>query len=257
MMVIGLLGFGTVGGGVYKLADARTDMTVKYVLDLRQIPELGDKLVHDFAAIVNDPEVDTVVEVLGGLHPSYEFVTAALRAGKNVVTANKYLVCHYFTELTALAKECGVALRCTAAAGGGIPWLYNLERAKRLDTITSVSGIMNGTTNYIMDTMLHNPVSFESVLKEAQALGYAEADPSADIDGWDIQRKLIISARNSEDTLFISQSAPLFNSRLYGPVGFPVGLPRYRHRYSRKTSARSTTGTFSARHFRAASLHST
>lgn len=89
MMVIGLLGFGTVGGGVYKLADARTDMTVKYVLDLRQIPELGDKLVHDFAAIVNDPEVDTVVEVLGGLHPSYEFVTAALRAGKNVVTANK------------------------------------------------------------------------------------------------------------------------------------------------------------------------
>lgn len=212
-MVIGLLGFGTVGGGVYQLADARTDMTVKYVLDLREIPALGDKLVHDFATIVEDPAVDTVVEVLGGLHPSYEFVSAALRAGKNVVTANKYLVCHYFKELTALAKEHGVALRCTAAAGGGIPWLHNLERAKRLDKLCSVSGIMNGTTNYIMDTMLHNPVSFDSVLKEAQALGYAEADPSADIDGWDIQRKLIISANIAFDSLLSEDDVLTFGIR--------------------------------------------
>ena len=212
-MVIGLLGFGTVGGGVFKLAEARTDMTVKYVLDLREIPELGDKLVHTFDTIVNDPEVDTVVEVLGGIHPSYEFVSAALKAGKNVITANKYLVCHYFTELTTLAKENGVALRCTAAAGGGIPWLYNLERAKRLDKILSVSGIMNGTTNYIMDTMLHNPVSFDSVLKEAQALGYAEADPSADIDGWDIQRKLIISANIAFESLLSEADVPTFGIR--------------------------------------------
>lgn len=102
-------------------------MTVKYVLDLRQIPELGDKLVHDFAAIVNDPEVDTVVEVLGGLHPSYEFVTAALRAGKNVVTANKYLVCHYFTELTGAGQgvrawPCAARRRQAAASLGCITW---------------------------------------------------------------------------------------------------------------------------------------
>ena len=212
-MVIGLLGYGTVGGGVFKLASARTDMTVKYVLDLREIPELGEKLVHDFQTIVQDAEVDTVVEVLGGLHPSYEFVSAALKAGKNVITANKHLVCHYFTELTELAKQNGVALRCTAAAGGGIPWLYNLERAKRLDKILSVSGIMNGTTNYIMDTMLHNPVSFDSVLKEAQALGYAEANPSADIDGWDIQRKLIISANIAFESLLSEEDVPTFGIR--------------------------------------------
>lgn len=212
-MKLGLLGFGTVGAGVYHLIENRTDLQIKYVLDLRQIPELGEKLVHDFDVILNDPEVDTVVEVLGGLHPSYEFVSAALRAGKNVVTANKYLVCTYFRELTELSAQSAGTLRCTAAAGGGIPWLTNLERARRVDRITRISGIMNGTTNFIMDTMLHRAADFDTVLRQAQALGYAEADPSADIDGWDIQRKLVISANIAFDCLLDAQEVPVFGIR--------------------------------------------
>lgn len=125
---------------------------------------------------------------------AYEYVAAALRAGKNVVSSNKYLMCRYYDELNALAKEHGAALRCTAAVGGGIPWLTNLEKAARANHISRVWGILNGTTNYIMDAMHHSDVDFADVLAQAQALGYAEADPSADIDGLDIQRKLILSA---------------------------------------------------------------
>jgi homoserine dehydrogenase len=204
-MKIGLLGYGTVGAGVYRLVDRRSDMEVKYVLDLRDFDELGEKLTHAFPQILEDKEIDTVVEVMGGLHPSYEFATAVLRAGKNLVTANKYLVCRYFSELTSLAKAHGVAFRCTAAAGGGIPWLVNLARAKRVDRITRISGIMNGTTNYILDTMRREPVGFEEALRQAQSLGYAEADPSADVDGLDIQRKLIISANIAFDCLLPEQ----------------------------------------------------
>lgn len=212
-MKIGLLGFGTVGAGVYHIIEKQESMEVKYVLDLREFEELGDKLVHDYSVILNDPEVETVVEVLGGLHPSYEFVSQAICAGKNVVTANKHLVCHYFTELTSLAKQHGVAFRCTAAVGGGLPWLTSLERAKRVDTISQIWGIMNGTTNYILDTMRLSPVAFDTVLKEAQALGYAEADPSADIDGLDIQRKLIISSNIAFNCLLTENDVPVFGIR--------------------------------------------
>lgn len=212
-MKIALLGFGTVGGGVYRLIENRSDMEVKYVLDLRELPELGSKLVHDFDVIVNDPEIDTVVEAMGGLHPSYEFASASLQAGKNYVTANKHLICHYYKELTAFAAQSGASLRCTAAAGGGIPWLVNLARARRIDRITSLTGIMNGTTNYIMDTMLSGTVSFADALAEAQRLGYAEANPAADIDGLDIQRKLIISSNIAFDSLLEEQDVPTFGIR--------------------------------------------
>ena len=212
-MKIALLGFGTVGGGVYRLIEGRTDMEVKYVLDLRELPELGSKLVHEFDTIVNDPEIDTVVEAMGGLHPSFEFASAALQAGKNYVTANKHLICHYYKELTGFAAVSGASLRCTAAAGGGIPWLVNLARARRIDKITSLSGIMNGTTNYIMDTMLHSDISFADALAEAQRLGYAEANPAADIDGLDIQRKLIISSNIAFDSLLEEKDVPTFGIR--------------------------------------------
>lgn len=207
-MNIAILGFGTVGVGVYDLTRQRTDLCVKYILDKREFPELGALLTHDMETILRDPAVDTVVEVLGGLHPSFEFVSAAIRAGKNVVTANKYLICHYFRQLTALASEHGVALRCTAAAGGGIPWLVNLERAKRVDRITRLWGIMNGTTNFIMDAMQRQQAEFSAALTQAQALGYAEADPAADIDGWDIQRKLVISANIAFDCLLTPEDVP-------------------------------------------------
>lgn len=212
-MVIGLLGFGTVGGGVYQLLQNHQELAIKYVLCLEKPEGLTATLTSNIEDIVGDPDVDMVIEVMGGLHPAYEFVTAALRAGKHVVTANKLLVATYYKELIDLAREHGAALRCTAAAGGGIPWLYNLERAKRHAKILSVSGIMNGTTNFILDTMHHSEVSFDEVLAQAQSLGYAEANPSADIDGLDIQRKLIISASVAFDTVLTAEQIPVFGIR--------------------------------------------
>lgn len=212
-MVIGLLGLGTVGGGVYNLVNGRTDMKIKYICCLENPEGLTATLTRNVDDIIKDPEVDTVVEVMGGLHPAKEFVTKALQAGKNVVTANKLLVAECYKDLIELARKKGVAFRCTAAAGGGIPWLTSIERCKRVDTVNSVSGIMNGTTNYILDTMHKQSVSFADVLGQAQQLGYAEADPSADIDGKDIQNKLVISANVAFDVLLEKKNVPVFGIR--------------------------------------------
>ena len=213
-MNIGLLGFGVVGGGVLELAQGRGDITVSRVLLRSPKAGLPEGLAtYDFSDILQDDAIDTVVEVMGGLHPAYEYVTAAMERGKNVVTANKALIAAYYKELTALAKEKGVALRCTAAVGGGIPWLMNLARVKRLDTVCAVGGIMNGTTNFIMDAMHKAPVDFPAILKEAQELGYAEADPSADIDGDDIRRKLCISANIAFDAALDEEAIPTFGIR--------------------------------------------
>lgn len=212
-MIIGLLGCGTVGGGVLDIVSKRSDMEVKYVLVRRDRPELGEKAVKDIETILNDSEVDTVVEVLGGLSPSFEYVSAAMKAGKNVVTANKHLVAHYYKELVGLAKEMGVAFRCTPAVGGGIPWLVNLERVSRINPVSEFSGIMNGTTNFILDAMHKNGADFSEVLSQAQKLGYAEADPSADIDGLDIQRKCIISANAAFGVCLEEGDVPVFGIR--------------------------------------------
>lgn len=212
-MKIGLLGFGTVGGGVYDILNNRTDMKIKYVCCLEEPQGLTAKLTRDANEIFSDPEIDTVVEVMGGLHPAEEFVMKALQAGKNVITANKLLVAESYQKLITLAQEKGVAFRCTAAAGGGIPWLTSIERCKRVDTIHSVSGIMNGTTNYIMDTMHKQEIGFDEVLKQAQQLGYAEANPSADIDGEDICNKLILSANAAFDIVLAKSSIPVFGIR--------------------------------------------
>ena len=212
-MTIALLGCGVVGGGVLEICSSRSDIELKYVLVRRVKPELGDKAVFDIDTILNDKSVDTVVEVMGGLSPAFDYVSAAMRAGKNVVTANKHLVAHYYCELTQLAKESGVAFRCTPAVGGGIPWLHNLERVMRLDEVTSFSGIMNGTTNFILDAMHTEGSDFAKVLKLAQELGYAEADPSADIDGLDIQRKCIITANIAFGCCLLEEEVPVFGIR--------------------------------------------
>ncbi len=191
---IAVLGFGTVGVGVYEMIKQRNDMSVKYVLDIKKHQDLGDISTTDFNVILNDKEVDTVVEVIGGLKPAYDFLTAAMKAGKNVITANKFLVSTYYKELTNLAVENGVSFRYTAAAGGAIPWLVNLERAKRAAEITAVYGIMNGTSNFILDSMHTGSLSFDTALAEAQRLGYAESDPSNDIDGLDTLCKVVLSA---------------------------------------------------------------
>lgn len=212
-MNIGLLGCGVVGGGILDFCAGREDLTVTKVLVRRPRPDLGALAVTDIADIVSDEAIGIVAEVMGGLHPAYEYICAALKAGKHVVTANKAVISAYYPELTGLARECGVSLRCTAAVGGGIPWLTNLERCKRLDSIYELGGIMNGTTNFIMDAMHASPVSFPEILKQAQELGYAEADPSADIDGDDVRRKLTISANIAFDALVQEEDIPMFGIR--------------------------------------------
>ncbi len=207
-MVVAILGHGTVGGGVYELLKNRSDITVKYVLDRSPIAELGAVSVTDFSTILNDGEVDTVVEVMGGLEPAHEYMVAAMRAGKNIVTANKHLLAAYYDELTTLAKETGIGFRTSAAVGGGIPWLPNLQRLKRIGAVNEICGIMNGTTNYILSMMHKKGYDYESVLHDAQSFGYAEADPTADIEGYDIQRKLMISANIAFDASLTEQQVP-------------------------------------------------
>ena len=193
-MNIGLLGFGVVGRGVYEITTAREDMQVTKVLCLEDINLPDAESVKDIKLIVEDPSIDTVVEAMGGLHPAYEFVRAAIENGKNVVTSNKALVCTFYDELLPLAKEKGVSFRRTAAVGGGIGWLSELERARRVQKINEVGGIMNGTCNYILDNMTRFGLDYADVLKQAQQLGYAEANPSTDVDGIDTWHKLNLSA---------------------------------------------------------------
>ena len=193
-MKIALLGFGTVGSHFYKLCEGRSDLQITAVLSRRPRPELTCTVTADYDEIVRDPSIDIVVEVMGGIEPAYSYLCAAMRAGKHVVTANKQLMCARFDALTALSKEMGVALRCTAAAGGGIPWLTSLSRASQLDEITAVEGILNGTTNYILTRLRVDGMSFDDALRIAQERGYAEKDPSADVDGLDTARKICILA---------------------------------------------------------------
>ena len=193
-MNIALLGFGTVGSHFYKLCEGRTDLHVAAVLSRRPRPELTCTVTADYDEIVRDPSIDIVVEVMGGIEPAYSYLCAAMRAGKHVVTANKQLMCAHFEELTSLAKEKGVALRCTAAAGGGIPWLTSLSRASELDEIKAVEGILNGTTNYMLSAMTNSGADYAPALQKAQELGYAEADPTADVDGLDAAAKAAIIA---------------------------------------------------------------
>ncbi len=212
-MKVGLLGFGTVGIGVDKITESRKDISVVRVLTRTVKEGIGNRLANSIDDIVNDSEIDTVVEVMGGIEPAHEYAVKAMKAGKNFVTANKALVAAYYDELLNLANENHVSFRCTASAGGGIPWLYNLERVKRVDKVSKVGGIMNGTTNYIMTAMNNENADFGETLRKAQELGYAEADPSADIDGYDIRRKLNISANVAFDCSIAEEEIPCFGIR--------------------------------------------
>lgn len=213
-MKVAILGFGVVGSGAYEtICEANCGLSVKRVLDIRVPQGYEDLVTTDYNDILNDPEIEAVAEAIGGLHPAYEFVCAALRAGKHVVSANKHLICHAYRELHTLARENNVELRFTPSAGGGIPWLYNLRRQKRCDEIYALRGIMNGTTNYILDAMTTLGSDFADVLATAQELGYAERDPSADIDGWDVRRKCAISASLAFDAVLTENDVPTFGIR--------------------------------------------
>lgn len=212
-MNIGLLGFGVVGRGVYEITTSREDMQVTKVLCLEDIHLPDAEAVRNIREIVEDDTIDTVVEAMGGLHPAYEFVRAAIEAGKNVVTSNKALVCTFYDELLPLAKEKGISFRSTAAVGGGIGWLSELERSRRVQTIREVGGIMNGTCNYILDNMTRQGLPYDQVLKTAQQLGYAEANPSTDVDGIDTWHKVILSANIAFGITLNKETVPVAGIR--------------------------------------------
>jgi len=203
MANIAVLGYGTVGSGVVEVlstnkavleARVKEEVNVKYVLDLREFP--GDPvekiLVHDFETIVNDKDVDIVVEVLGGATFAYNYVKSALLAGKSVATSNKELVAKYGAELLAIAKEKNVNFFFEASVGGGIPIIRPINECLTADEICEITGILNGTTNYILTKMSKEGLDFGTVLKDAQDKGYAERNPEADVEGYDACRKIAI-----------------------------------------------------------------
>ncbi|MBQ9984648.1 MAG: homoserine dehydrogenase [Lachnospiraceae bacterium] len=203
MVNIAVLGYGTVGSGVVEVIrtnqeiinkKAGQEINIKYVLDLRDFP--GDPvekiLVHDYDVIVTDPTVDIVVEVMGGVDPAYKFVKRALLLGKSVCTSNKELVAKHGAELIAIAEENNINFLFEAAVGGGIPIIRPLKSSLTADDITEITGILNGTTNYILTEMAQKGSAFEDVLKVAQEKGYAERNPEADVEGYDACRKIAI-----------------------------------------------------------------
>ena len=203
MINIAILGYGTIGSGVYKIIKdnnkhiarrAGEDIKVKYVLDLRDFPgdPVEEVLVHDINVILEDKEVDVVVEVMGGVEPAYTFVKKALEAGKDACTSNKELVAAHGAELLETAAANKVNFFFEASVGGGIPIIRPLTECLTVDHIEEIEGIMNGTTNYILTKMETEGADFDTVLKEAQDKGYAEKNPEADIEGYDACRKIAI-----------------------------------------------------------------
>ena len=203
MIQTAILGYGNIGSGVAQVLTENRDIiaekageevALKYILDLRDFPEdpLGEKVVHDVQVILNDPEVQIVVETMGGTKPAYAFVKAALEAGKHVATSNKELVAAHGTELLQIAAEHQVNFLFEASVGGAIPIIRPLNVCITAERIKRISGILNGTTNFMLTNMSKEGRSFDSVLKEAQELGYAERHPEADVEGWDACRKIAI-----------------------------------------------------------------
>lgn len=203
MIKVAILGYGTVGSGVYEVimnnrnsSDEAKRMEVKHILDLREFPELPhcNLFTKEFQDILNDPEVSVIAEVMGGLHPAYEYTKQALEAGKHVVTSNKELVATHGAELLQLAREKNINYMFEASVGGGIPIIRPLTSCLAANDIYEILGILNGTTNYILTQMISEGDSFESALKKAQENGYAERNPDADILGHDACRKIAILA---------------------------------------------------------------
>ena len=205
MTKVAILGFGTVGSGVAEVLSKNSqgiarrsggEIQVKYILDVRDFPDspFKDCFVKDFSIIENDPEVEVVVETIGGAKVALEFTTRALKAGKSVVSSNKELVATHGYELLQLAKANGVSYLFEASVGGGIPILRPLTNCLAANEVEQITGILNGTTNYILTRMIKAGLTFEQALKEAQDNGYAEKDPTADVDGHDACRKICILA---------------------------------------------------------------
>lgn len=205
MAGVAILGFGVVGSGVAEVIQGNgnhigqklhSNLELKYILDVKDFPDspFGDLVIHDFSVIEADPNVEVVVETIGGVGVARDFTQRALKAGKSVVTSNKELVATYGYELMNLAQENGVSYLYEASVGGGIPIIHPLKQCLAANRITEIRGILNGTTNYILTRMIRSGLSFQDALSEAQGRGYAEADPTADVEGYDACRKICILA---------------------------------------------------------------
>ena len=203
MVNIAVMGYGTVGSGVVEVIKTNgarinqrigDELRIKYVLDLRDFPgdPIQEKIVHDFDIIVNDPEIQIVVEVMGGIEPAYTFVKKCLLAGKSVATSNKALVAKHGAELLSIARERDINFLFEASVGGGIPIIRPLNSSMTADEIEEITGILNGTTNYMMTKMFYEGSDYDDVLREAQEKGYAERNPEADVEGYDACRKIAI-----------------------------------------------------------------
>ena len=205
-MRIAILGFGTVGKGIYDIIERKdtkdtAQLEVAYIFIRKGKEKTLAIMEDDYEAILQDPTCSCIVEVMGGIEPAHTYILKALEAGKHVVTANKAVVAAHYKEFMETANAHHVQFRFEASCAGGIPWIHSLSQAKRIDTIKEISGIFNGTSNYIIDQMVKKELDFAVALKQAQDAGYAEADPSADIDGIDTANKAVISASIAFDIL--------------------------------------------------------
>ena len=203
MVNIAVMGYGTVGSGVVEVINTNSavinqragdEINIKYVLDLRDFPgdPIQEKIIHDVDIIINDPEIKIVVEVMGGIEPAYTFVKRCLEAGKSVATSNKALVAKHGAELLSIARERELNFLFEASVGGGIPIIRALNSSMTADVIEEITGILNGTTNYMLTKMFYEGADYDEVLKEAQDSGYAERNPEADVEGYDACRKIAI-----------------------------------------------------------------
>ncbi len=203
MTEIAILGYGTVGSGVYEVLktnrdsidkNANDEIRIKYVLDLRDFPgdSVQEVIVHDFDVILNDDDIKVIAEVMGGVEPAYTFVKSALLRGKSVVTSNKELVAKHGAELLSIAKEKNINFLFEASVGGGIPIIRPLNQSLTADEIYEITGILNGTTNYMLTKMTKDGLDYDEILKDAQDKGYAERNPAADVEGFDTCRKIAI-----------------------------------------------------------------
>lgn len=203
MIQVAVMGYGTVGSGVVEVIEKNKeeinkksgeDINIKYILDLRDFPgdPYADKVVHDVEMILNDPEIKIICETMGGLKPAYDFTKRALKSGISVCTSNKELVAAHGPELIRIAHENKCNYLFEASVGGGIPIIRPLNYSLTAEKIDGITGILNGTTNYILSKMEKEGADFEDVLKEAQEKGYAERNPEADVEGYDACRKIAI-----------------------------------------------------------------
>lgn len=215
-MKIGLLGHGVVGSGVRKIIDDNhiPGVEIKRIL-VHTEKEIIDKslMTTNVDVILQDPEIDIVVECMGGIEPARSYALRAMQSGKNFVTSNKKMLASSFSELLKCAKKNHVTIGYEASCGGGIPWMANLERIRRIEEIQAFRGILNGTTNYILSRMYQEKQAFDAMLKDAQKLGYAERDPSDDIDGLDVRYKVALSCAKAFGRMIDVEQIPTFGIR--------------------------------------------